>query len=369
MVLMPAIQRGSISKDGRSVRYRDANGVQQRAGGFRNRTEAARWLRSKCEEVEALRRGDVIEQPKVEIPTLDQLCDEYLAAHSADPTTIRTLRERLKSVREKFGSTRVDRLTMPELRAFFVRECSEAYAPLQRRALKQVLNYGVRAKYIAENVAKAVTLNDPVTPEKPIFDSLADVRALANACEDRRDAALILFLGATNLRPEEAFALERSDVDRSAGTVSLTKRYSDGVLKQGTKGSKNGKRRQRTVPLSAAALEALDMLPARLDTRLLFPSRRGKYINIDNWRRRVWKVTIERTEYAGRGLTIYSLRHSWISWMIARGIPTLEVARLAGTSVKMIEEHYGHLVPDAYERARAMLDQMDAESKAAADGR
>src|SRR5207244_13604180 len=33
-----------------------------------------------------------------------------------------------------FGDTRVDRLTMTELRAFFARECSEAYAPLQLRA-------------------------------------------------------------------------------------------------------------------------------------------------------------------------------------------------------------------------------------------
>jgi integrase len=363
---MPALQKGSFSKDGKSVRYRDEHGKQQRAGGFRNRTEAAKWLRDKCQEVEARRRGDVIEEPKREVPTLAAMIDEYLGAHSADPTTIRTLRERLKSVREKFGDSRVDRLTMTELRAFFARECSAAYAPLQLRALRQVLRYGVDAKHLTENVTTAITFNAPDTPEKPIFDSLSDVRALADACEDRRDAALILFLGATGLRPEEAFALERSDVDRVAGTVSVTKRFSDGRLKHGTKGSTPQKKRRRIVPLSAAALEALDMLPARLDTRLLFPSRRGRYMNIDNWRRRVWKEAIEATEYAGRGLTIYSLRHSWISWLIARGIPTLEVARQAGTSVKMIEEHYGHLVPDAHERMRAMLDLIDAESKAAA---
>jgi integrase len=225
------------------------------------------------------------------------------------------------------------------VRAFFTRECSEGYAPLQLRALRQVLNYGVDAKYLAENVAKSITLKAPDTPEKPIFDSYADVRKLADAMEDSRDAALVKFLGATGLRPEEAFALERSDVDRTAGMVSVTKAFSDGTLKMRTKN-----RKARLVPLSSAALEALDSLPARLDTRLVFPSRRGKHVNIDNWRRRVWKVGIETTEYDGLGLTIYSLRHSWISWLIARGIPTLEVARQAGTSVKMIEENYGHLV-------------------------
>ena len=38
---------------------------------------------------------------------------------------------------------------------------------------------------------------------------------------------------------------------------------------------------------------------------------------------------------------LYTLRHSWITEMIAGGMTTLDVARLCGTSLMMIEHHYG----------------------------
>jgi integrase len=52
---------------------------------------------------------------------------------------------------------------------------------------------------------------------------------------------------------------------------------------------------------------------------------------------------------------LYSLRHSWITEAISGGMTTLDVARLTGTSLQMIEKHYGKLVPDA---ARARLSKV-----------
>jgi len=44
---------------------------------------------------------------------------------------------------------------------------------------------------------------------------------------------------------------------------------------------------------------------------------------------------------------LYTLRHSWITTALTSGMSTLDVARLVGTSLLMIEKHYGHLVSDA----------------------
>lgn len=45
-------------------------------------------------------------------------------------------------------------------------------------------------------------------------------------------------------------------------------------------------------------------------------------------------------------LDFYALRHHYISKLVVSGVPLFTVARLAGhKSVKMIEEHYGHLSP------------------------
>lgn len=55
-------------------------------------------------------------------------------------------------------------------------------------------------------------------------------------------------------------------------------------------------------------------------------------------------------------LDFYSLRHHFISRMVAEGSPLFAVARLAGhKSVKMIEQHYGHLAPHAAADALALV--------------
>jgi integrase len=47
-------------------------------------------------------------------------------------------------------------------------------------------------------------------------------------------------------------------------------------------------------------------------------------------------------------LVMYSLRHHFISTLVANGIPLLTVARLVGQkSAQMIESHYGHLSPSS----------------------
>ncbi|MFT6909737.1 MAG: integrase [Oleiphilaceae bacterium] len=55
-------------------------------------------------------------------------------------------------------------------------------------------------------------------------------------------------------------------------------------------------------------------------------------------------------------LDFYSLRHHYISRLVAGSIPLFTVARLAGhKSVKMIEQHYGHLAPNAAIEALALI--------------
>ena len=47
------------------------------------------------------------------------------------------------------------------------------------------------------------------------------------------------------------------------------------------------------------------------------------------------------------GVCLYTLRHSWITTAILEGLTPLEVARLVGTSLAMIDKHYGHLAQTA----------------------
>lgn len=173
------------------------------------------------------------------------------------------------------------------------------------------------------------------------------------------------FAAATGLRPEEWAALERRDIDRKAGHVSVARTVSEDerggrILVGLTKTSTS----RRQVPLSRRALDALDALPPRLDTPLLFPAPAGGLLNLDHFRRREWVPAIEASGVE-RPARIYDLRSTFASRAIAAGVPVFELAKIMGTSVRMIERHYGTLLDGAGAGIASRLDAYDAKQSQA----
>jgi integrase len=129
-------------------------------------------------------------------------------------------------------------------------------------------------------------------------------------------------------------------------------------------GKTSGARRQ--VPLSRRALEALEGFPSRLDTPLLVPAPQGGLLNLDNWRRREWAPAVDAAGIR-RPARIYDLRSTFASDALAGGVSVFELARVMGTSVRMIERHYGALLDGAGAGIAARLDALDAERDRIAD--
>lgn len=73
----------------------------------------------------------------------------------------------------------------------------------------------------------------------------------------------------------------------------------------------------------------------------------------DSWKRPI-KDAAQRAGLPST-TTAYTLRHCLITDMITAGLPILTAAQISGTSVAMIERHYGHLVGDSAEKALAGL--------------
>jgi len=341
---MPADQRGSVyaTRRGFGLRYYDERGARRRQAGFSSPSKARAWFR----DVELPRmRGGLINEPL----TLREFSDRYLARYETDrsPVTVRTLKWRLVRPLNEFGDVNLADLRTGEIAAW------EATLPPRFRhevvrALRQVLDAAVAWEYLARNPAKATGKNAKPTLVERIALEPADVDRLAGEVRSRFAAAIIV--GAwCYLRPSELLALERGDVDGNELRIRRTLDGSGGIKTSG-----KTRRSLRAVPLPTRARQALAELPPRLDTRLLFPAPSGGPCDACNWRRREFKWAAEAAGF--EGVTPYTLRHSGISWALAAGVPTSDVARFAGTSVTMLETTYHHLLETSADAARVRLD-------------
>jgi integrase len=113
---------------------------------------------------------------------------------------------------------------------------------------------------------------------------------------------MVPLAAATRPRPHEWVKFERRDVDRVRRVLSV----------RGTK--TNGSWRE--VPLTCRALNALERLPARLETSLMFAAPEGGPLNLNNFRRRVWNPAVEASGIA-RPARIYDLRSTFASKALA----------------------------------------------------
>src|SRR6266536_3087168 len=337
-----------------AYRYRTDGPASRRLqrGGFSSAHDAAEALER---ALERLRRQKGV----CSTLTLKELVDEYLAQHDAEPETIDKLSWLLAKALRAFGGRR-----LPELRSQEIAAWRMTISPGHRfeatQALRQVLARAVVWGMIDANPAKhGVDNPQRRRTEKRPFESWAHLDELAVRLGPRFGPP-VLFAAATGLRPGEWMALEQRDIDREARVVYVRRALRNGRLKSTkTEGS------IRAVPLQAVALAALDQLRADRESQLLFPSHRGGYFDLHNFRNRYWKPA-----QIAAGIVplrrVYDLRHTFATFALRAVISTFDLSRYMGASLTMIDRHYGHLARDGHEHAAALLDSLAAEEAATA---
>jgi integrase len=207
------------------------------------------------------------------------------------------------------------------------KKLSKATANRTLTSLKAALNYAVRHRYISANLAIEWKSVQPFTGagrRRDLYLDLTQRRAFLAAVQgsvrDLVEAAMH-----TGARAGELTSARRSQFDARTQSITLT-----------------GKTGTRNVPLSPSAVTLFERLAkGKLPAAWLLTRDDGKPWAHSDWDELVRDAAAKAN--LPKGTCLYTLRHSWITQAITDGMSPLEVARLVGTSLAMIDKNYGHL--------------------------
>jgi integrase len=219
--------------------------------------------------------------------------------------------------------------------------------------------WAMKSKLIAENPFKDMAV-DVKVPKGDDEDT--DINPFTLEERDRIIAAfkidryykyyapLIEFLFMTGCRPSEAVALQWQHISADCRSI----RFEQAVVNSETglvckKGLKTQKK--RTFPANArlaALLASIKPAHATGETKV-FPSPKGTWIDVHNLTNRGWRSVLSKLEGV-EYRKLYQTRHTFITAALETAVTmpdgkikmldAKDVARLVGTSPKMIYEHY-----------------------------
>lgn len=182
-----------------------------------------------------------------------------------------------------------------------------------------------------------------VETRKPVVLSPCEVRSVLDLITERSPKTAHAIAAYTGARALEVMALHREDVDLELRVIRL-----------GEREARKTEAGLRTVPIVGPLMEIMSAadLPA---TGRLF----GNALP-----RSIYSVYRRKAASAWAGLeprpTLHTLRHNWISWLLAAGVPLPSVQVLSGHKTPLAPgvtlAVYGHATTDHVARARETMD-------------
>ncbi|WP_337173810.1 tyrosine-type recombinase/integrase [Paludisphaera sp.] len=289
-------------------------------------------------------------------PTWEALTDAYLSWIEANRSGAlhREARRHLGRWNEAHGERPVASIRGDDLEAFRETLLAQGHARMyvQKHAttIKACVNRGIRLRLLPKGFKPFDGIEGLRIPPKALLESdlptAEEVRALIAHAKPEFGAMLKVYYH-TGARTHELIEARAGDYQAKARSLVLTKHKRSSTLRE---------YRPRSILLND---EACSIVEARCRGRepgaLIFPNRAGNAFTScllgDMFARLRSKAGVREH------ITIYSLMHLWISEMLMAGHDALIVARMAGTSVKMIEQVYGHFRHRALADAQATLDR------------
>ena len=215
---------------------------------------------------------------------------------------------------------------------------------------KASLANAVDLGWVNSNPARGVELPKVLTTDKT-FLSYAEVEKLVTSAQEVTgriaDAMMIELMAFAGLRPGEVVALQVQHVDLPSRRIRIRRTATINIHGSAIFGEpKHGERRE--VPIAPHLVPQLELLiEGKPAAAPLVDSARGQFIDIHNWRGRIWAKAVEAAGLADRNLSPKALRHTAASTAIAAGADVKVVQRMLGhADASMTLNTYADLWPD-----------------------
>ena len=340
-------KRLSNGKTAYLVRFRAADG-KERSKQFGRRRDAEQFAH--LTEVDRA-QGSFVD-PRLGKVTVEDWFDRWWpTVTNLRPTTrARDEASFRNHVVPTFGAvplSRVDRTSLREWVARMSDLSDRGLAPATVAKAVQVFNKAMRAaledRLISANPVERLPV-PRIEREEMRFLTPNELWRLADAIDERYRSFVVL-AGFSGMRLGELLALRWENVNLLRRQVAVTDTLTDlaGELSFGPPKTRASVRIV-TVPefvceeLSRIAVSPVDPLD------LVFTSPDGHPVRATLFRRRFWNPAVEGAGLAP--LRIHDLRHTAVSLWIAAGANPKQIATRAGhTSVSVVLDRYGHLLP------------------------
>lgn len=244
---------------------------------------------------------------------------------------------------EHLGNPSLSEITNRDCEIFIYKKVNVSQYTAQKYLahLRAAFNKAMAQGYILENPFRKIK-NFKIPESLPKFFSDEEFEKLLDIVEDNDLKDLILFAINTGLRQMELITLEWDQIDFSSRTLILDNQVN--ITKS---------KKVRNVPLNKIAFDIISKRSTKSKTGKIFTYKESA-INQDFISKKFKKLVVKAK--INTDLNFHSLRHTFASRLVQKGVSIYEVSKLLGHADIKTTQIYAHLRSDDLRNAVERLD-------------
>jgi integrase len=268
---------------------------------------------------------------------------EYSQVHHSPSNTIRI--KYVINNFEKFSGdillNAIDHNTIEEYLRFRIGKVRPTTLNIELRALKSMLNTAINWNLISSNPMmkiKQIRTNDNI----PKMFTHSEINLIIENAKPSWLKNIVILAVNTGMRRNELINLRWKDVD-------VSKKY---LIVRNTNSFTIKNRTERVIPINDNSLKVLRKINA--ENEYVFVGCNGQKI-YPNYLTQCFRDCLSQLSIRN-DRSFHSLRHTFASWLVQRGVSIYEISKLLGHSDIRVTQIYSHLQPENLKNAVELLN-------------